>query len=125
MNWEISLREAETHAIKLDTEWIKRLRNAWLHPVSEQFSLQGKPLALSEQPRRSTVLPKQTNRRCSRLSVAQSKVLAKIETDAEKPSDDQSIKANDYSHQKFVDWRLFLNNNNLSQFQLYILPVRV
>ena len=125
LNWGISLIEAEKHAIKLDLEWIGRLRKAWLHPVSEQFCLQGKPLVPAKLARRSTMVPKQ-NRRVIRLSVAHIKVPPKIETNNEEMTDEQSIKTiDDYSHQKFVNSRLSVNNNNLSQFQLYILPVRV
>ncbi len=40
-------------------------------------------------------------------------------------TDEQTNIIDNYSYQKFIDWRLFLNNNNLSQFHLYILPVKV
>ncbi len=44
----------------------------------------------------------------------------------EKNPDEQSTRTiPNYSYQNFVDWRLFLTNNSLPQFQLYILPVRV
>lgn len=114
------MREAETYAIKLDLEWIKRLRNAWLHPVSEQFGLQGKSMASMDHPRRSGALLKPTNRRFIRLSIPQNKLPILNEMTCEK-----TLTVDDYTHQKFLDWRLFLNNNSLSQFQLYILPVRV
>ena len=123
MDWETSLHEAEKHAIKLDLEWIKRLRKAWLHPVSEQYSIQNKTSIPNEHPRRSILQPKQQlNRRFIRLSIPQTKNPVQNEP----VSDEQQIKQNnDYTHQKFLDWRLFINNHNLSQFQLYILPVRV
>lgn len=91
-----------------------------MHPVCEQYSLQGKPLTSLDHPRRSTLLLKPTNRRFIRLSIPQNRLPILNETGPEKTST-----VDDYSHQKFVDWRLFLNNNSLSQFQLYILPVRV
>lgn len=123
MNWEISLRAGEENEIKLDLEWIKRLRNAWVHPVSEQVVLQGQPSVPTERSRRSIVAPKHTHRRFTRLSIPliKSPVINEIENSTE----EQSKTDDNYSHQKFLDWRLFSNNNNLSQFQLYILPVRV
>ena len=117
MNWEDSLREAEKHSIKLDSEWIKRLRKAWSHPISEQE----KSLIPSEHPRRLPVAAKQTNRRLIRLSVPH----IKLSVHNEPTSEEQSKPIEDATHQKFLNWRLFLNNNNVSQFQLYILPVRV
>jgi hypothetical protein len=121
LDWETSLHEAEKHAIKLDSEWIKRLRKSWLHPVSEQYSLQEKALILTEHSRRSTLQPKPPNRRFIRLSIPQ----IKNPVQNEMTSEEQIKTINDYTHQKFLDWRLFINNNNSSQFQLYILPVRV
>lgn len=118
LNWERSLREAEQHAIKLDSEWIKRLRKVWLRPVAEQYSLQGKSLTSVESPRRSTNQPKHS-RRFVRLSVPQ----AKISTKLNEQSKESTIE--DYSQQKFISCRLFLNNQNLSQFHLYILPVKI
>jgi hypothetical protein len=65
---------------------------------------------------------KPTNRPFIRPSIPYIKISSKIE----KYSDEQSIiTIHNYSHQKFVDWRLFLTNNSLPRFQLYILPVRV
>ena len=43
----------------------------------------------------------------------------------ENTSDESTKTIHDPIPQKFLDWRLFLNNNNSSQFQLYVLPVRV
>jgi hypothetical protein len=39
--------------------------------------------------------------------------------------DEETEIIDNHSRQRFIDWRLFLNNNNLSQFHLYILPVKV
>lgn len=50
----------------------------------------------------------------------------KISSTQEKACDEQMMTTiHNYSHQTFVDWRLFLTNNSLPKFQLYILPVRV
>ena len=43
----------------------------------------------------------------------------------EKTNDEKSQSLDNYSHQKFLDWRSYSMNNNTSQFQLFILPVRV
>jgi hypothetical protein len=66
---------------------------------------------------------KPTNRPFIRPSIPHIKPsLSKIEKN---PDEQSTITNHDYSHQKFVDWRLFLTKNSLPQFQLYILPVRV
>jgi hypothetical protein len=70
-------------------------------------------------------MTKQTNRRFIRPSVSQIKISSKNDMNTEKSTDDQSVTIDNYSHQKFIDRRLNLNNNNSTQFQLYILPVRV
>jgi hypothetical protein len=68
------------------------------------------------------MMTKTTNRHFIRPSIPYVKLASKID----KNSDEQLNRTNqNYSHQKFVDWRLFLTNNSLPQFQLYILPVRV
>jgi hypothetical protein len=68
------------------------------------------------------MMMKTTNRHFIRSSIPHVKLASKIE----KNSDEQSTRIiHNYSHQKFVDWRLFLTNNSVPQFQLYILPVRV
>ncbi len=101
---------------------IKRLRIAWSKPISEQVSIQINQSLSISRPRTSTMMTKPTNRQFIRPSIPHMKVISKID----KNSDEQSIRINqNYSHQKFVDWRLFLTNNSLPQFQLYILPVRV
>ncbi|CAF1403209.1 unnamed protein product, partial [Rotaria sordida] len=122
-NWKLSLQEAEINAIKLDLEWIKRLRDAWLHPISEQISLQINQSISIERPRTSsTMTNKSTNRPFIRPSVSHIKISSKID---KHPDEQSTITIHNYSHQKFVDWRLFLTNNNLPKLQLYILPVRV
>jgi hypothetical protein len=90
--------------------------------VSEQIFFQINQSLSVERPRTSTMLVKQTNRPFIRPSMPHIKMTLKTE----KTSDEQSIVTiHNYSHQKFLDWRLFLTNNSLPQFQLYILPVRV
>jgi hypothetical protein len=86
------------------------------------MSLQiNQPLSI-QRPRTSTMMSKSTNRPFIRPSIPHIKTSSRIE----KTLDEQLTTTNqNYSHQKFVDWRLFLTNNSLSQFQLYILPVRV
>lgn len=95
----------------------------WLRPVSEQYSLQGKSV---ESPRRSTNVSKH-NRRFIRLSVPQLKISTKPteQTMDEPPLVSKEFTVEDYSQQKFVSCRSFSNNQNLSQFHLYILPVKV
>ncbi len=122
-NWETSLHEAEKTAVKLDSEWIKHLRNAWSHPVSEQIPLQTKHTTSDERPRRSTIPTKQTNRRFIRPSVPHTKKSSKNDMTSEEHPDDQSTTIDNYSHQKFLDWRSFLSTNS-PHFQLYILPVK-
>ncbi|CAF4378216.1 unnamed protein product, partial [Rotaria sp. Silwood2] len=122
-NWKLSLQEAEINAIKLDLEWIQRLRTAWLHPISEQISLQINQSISVERPRTSSAMTsKSTNRPFIRPSIPHIKTSSKIE---KYPDEQSTITIHNYSHQKFVDWRLFLTNNSLPKFQLYILPVRV
>jgi hypothetical protein len=108
--------------VKLDLEWIKQLRTAWSYTIDEQISLQINQTLSIQRPRTSTLMNKSTNRPFFRPSLPHTKIPSRIE----KTLDEQSMITNqNYSHQKFVDWRLFLTNNSLSQFQLYILPVRV
>ncbi|CAF4632879.1 unnamed protein product [Rotaria sp. Silwood1] len=122
-NWKLSLEEAEINAIKLDLEWIKLLRTAWLHPISEQISLQINQCISIERPRTSSAMMcKSANRPFIRPSIPHIKTSSKIE---KYPDEQSTITIHNYSHQKFVDWRLFLANNSLPKFQLYILPVRV
>jgi len=93
-----------------------------LQPVTEQISSQiNQPLPVSR-PRTSTMMSKTTNRPFIRTSVPYVKSSSKIEKN---PDEQSTLTIHDYSHQKFVDCRLFLTNNSLPQFQLYILPVRV
>jgi hypothetical protein len=104
------------------------LRTAWLQPVSEQISSCEKSSTSVENTRRSTSLStnNQSNRRFIRPSVPLTKMSKKNDIVIEKITDEQSLPIDNYSHQKFLDWRSYLmNNNNQSQFQLYILPVRV
>ena len=112
--WQASLEEAEINAVKLDREWIKRLRIAWLKPVSEQVSFSINHTQSLSRIRTSTVI-KSTNRQFIRPSIPHIKI--------ERTLVDEIIQ--NTSEQKFVDWRLFLTNNTCPQFQLYILPVRV
>ncbi|UJR09615.1 hypothetical protein I4U23_013849 [Adineta vaga] len=121
-NWELNLQEAEQHAIKLDLLWIKRLRTAWFLSLSEQISLQINQCSSIQRSRRSTVMQKPPNRYFLRPSMPHIKITPKTERN----SDEQSTKtAHTYSHQNFLDWHLFVSKNSLTQFQLYILPVRV
>ncbi|CAF3399020.1 unnamed protein product [Rotaria sp. Silwood1] len=132
-NWEISLCEASKDAIKLDREWVKCLRNAWLHPVYEQISLQGSYSAYTEQRRESKISAKPNNRYSIRSSISHMKILTINDIKTKKDDDDnnndeddeQSITIDSYSRQKFVDSRSITNKSNASQFPLYILPVRV
>lgn len=109
--------------MKLDSEWIKRLRNAWMHPVSEQIPLQVKYSTAFEYGRRLSVVAKPTNRRLIRPSISHIKPF--LITDMIDELDEESTTKDNYCHQKFIDWRSFLNNNNSPYFQLYILPVKV
>ncbi len=121
-NWEISLQEAEINAIKLDRVWIKRLRTAWSQSISEQISIQINQSLSIQRPRTSTTMIRPTNRLFLRPSIPYIKISSKIEKN---PDEQSTITIHNYSHQKFVDWRLCLTNNSVPQFQLYILPVRV
>lgn len=122
MNWELSLQEAEINAVKLDREWIKRLRIAWSKPISEQISTQIHQIFPISRPRTTTMMYKSPNRPFIRPSIPH----IKISSTQEKTCDEQMMTTiHNYSHQTFVDWRLFLTNNSLPKFQLYILPVRV
>lgn len=113
------LTEGENEAIKLDREWIRLLRHAWLKPVDEQISFQ---INLCRA-RPSIVMMKSTNRYLIRPSIP---YLMKMSSKIEKNLAEESSRTmENYSQQIFVDWRLFLTNNNLPQFQLYLLPVRV
>lgn len=111
------------NAIKLDLEWIRQLRTAWLRTMSEQLSYQINQSLFIERPRTSTVLSaKSTPRPFIRPSVPHIKISLKTDNN---PDEQTTINIHNYSHQKFVDWRLFLTHNTLPKFQLYILPVRV
>lgn len=111
--------EGETNAIKLDREWIRYLRQAWLKPVDEQIAFQINHCRT----RPSTVMMKSVNRYLIRPSIP---YLMKMSSKIEKNGMEESHRTmENYSQQIFVDWRLFLTNNNLPQFQLYLLPVHV
>jgi hypothetical protein len=103
-------------------EWIKCLRNAWLHTVSEQNESQKRSLITAEKPHRSaSVVSKPKTRRVIRRTVPfinhpMNKTITEQKSDEPKDNSD---------HQKFIGWRSSAKNNNSSQFQLYILPVRV
>ncbi|CAF1635748.1 unnamed protein product [Adineta ricciae] len=120
--WELSLQQAENQAIKLDLLWIKRLRAAWILPVSEQISLEVNQCLPIGRSRRSTVMQKPPNRFFLRPSMPHIKFSPKVERNV----DEQLTKSvHTYSHQNFVDWRLFIPKTSLTQFQLYVLPVCV
>lgn len=90
--------------------------------MSEQVSFLINQSQLISRPRTSTMMIKPTTRHFIRPSIPHLKMPAKIE----KNLDEQSTRTvENYCHQTFVDWRLFLTKNSLPQFQLYILPVRV
>lgn len=79
------------------------------------------PLPISR-PRTSTMMNKPTNRPFIRPSIPHIKISSKL---GKNPDEQSMTTIHNYSHQKFIDWRLFLTNNSLPKFQLYILPVRV
>ncbi|CAF1469127.1 unnamed protein product [Rotaria sordida] len=124
-NWEIILCEAEKDAIKLDLEWIKCLRNAWIHPVSEQISLQGSYSTYIEQRRGSKLSIKPNNRYFIRSSLSHMKISLTNDMKIKNDDDVKSITIDNYSRQKFVNSRSISYKNNASRFPLYILPVRV
>ncbi|CAF4030209.1 unnamed protein product, partial [Rotaria magnacalcarata] len=124
LNWETCLHEAEENAIKLDREWIKCLRHSWIHPVSDQLSLQENCLAYMEQRRGSKSLVKPNNRHYIRPSITSIKMFPKHETKTKNDADEQSATDNSF-RQKFFESRSISNTYYSSHFQLYVLPVRV
>ena len=107
--------------MKLDIQWIKRLRAAWLHPVSEQIALQSSFTAM-DRSRPSTIGSRANSRSSIRPSIPSVRRPSKLD----RPTDEATLTTSqNYSHQKFIDWRLFLNKTSVPQFQLYVLPVRV
>ncbi|CAF3374726.1 unnamed protein product [Rotaria socialis] len=123
-DWKLSLEKAEINAVKLDLEWIKQLRQAWLRSMSQQLSFQINQSLSIGQPRTSTLMNnnKSTNRPFIRPPVPHIKISSRTD---KHPDEQSTITVHNYSHQKFVDWRLFLTHNILPKFQFYILPVRV
>ena len=107
--------------MKLDIQWIKRLRAAWLHPVADQIALQS---SFDVDRLRPLTIGSRTN---SRSSIRPSIFHIRPSSKLDRPTTDESTLTTmqNYSHQKFLDWRLFLNKTSVPQFQLYILPVRV
>ena len=106
--------------MKLDVQWIRRLRAAWLHPVAEQIALQSSFAV--DRLRPSTI----GSRASSRSSIRPSIPYIRLPSKVDRPTDESTLTTiQNYSHQKFLDWRLCLNKTSVPQFQLYVLPVRV
>ncbi|CAF5210763.1 unnamed protein product, partial [Rotaria magnacalcarata] len=63
---------------------------------------------------------KSTNRSFIRPSVPYIKISSRTD---KHPDEQSTITIHNYSHQKFVDWRLLLTHNTLPKFQFYILPI--
>ncbi|CAF4971353.1 unnamed protein product, partial [Rotaria magnacalcarata] len=80
-DWKLSLEKAEINAVKLDLEWIKRLRQAWLRSMSQQLSFQINESLSIGRSRTSTLMNnnKSTNRSFIRPSVPYIKISSRTD----------------------------------------------